>query len=130
MRTATMALSALAGAWATGALAATDARVQCGEASWYDHSGGKAADGSIIDAGTLTAAHRNLPFGQHVRVENLDNGQEVVVTINDRGPFVDSRVIDVSRAAAEELDMKDDGVAHVRISVAGTPARTTPKSCR
>ncbi len=63
-----------------------------------------------------TAAHRSLPFGTKVRVTNLSNGRSAVVTINDRGPFVRGRIIDVSTGAANVLGMRHAGVAHVRVS--------------
>ncbi len=99
------------------------ANIQCGEASWYDHAGQPTASGGIVDPDTLTAAHRTLPFGSKVHVENLDNGRTVVVAIDDRGPFVDGRIIDLSRAAAEALDFKGDGVTQVRV----TPIETKLK---
>ena len=70
---------------------------------------------SCFNQNALTAAHRSLPFGTRVRVTNLNNERSVVVRINDRGPFVRGRVIDVSRAAAERLDMLRAGVVPVRI---------------
>ena len=69
-----------------------------------------------MDDDALTAAHPFLPLGAQVLVENLDNGRSVMVRINDRGPFAHNRIIDVSRAAAEKLDMIADGVANVRVS--------------
>jgi rare lipoprotein A len=65
----------------------------------------------------LTAAHRELPFGTRVRVTNLDNGRSVIVRINDRGPFHKGRIIDLSRKAAEKLDMLTAGTAPVRIEI-------------
>ena len=77
---------------------------QIGAASIYSHeSGSRTASGQKINPGTLTAAHRSLPFGTKVRVTNHRNGRSVVVTINDRGPFVRGRIIDVSPAAAQVL---------------------------
>lgn len=70
-----------------------------------------------MDDAALTAAHRFLPFGTKVRVENTANGRSVEVRINDRGPFIPGRMIDLSKAAAEALDMMADGVAEVRLSV-------------
>ncbi len=64
----------------------------------------------------MTAAHRSLPFGAKVRVTNLNNGRSAVVTINDRGPFVRGRIIDVSSGAADVLGMRHSGVARVRVS--------------
>lgn len=70
----------------------------------------------------MTAAHKTLPFDTRVRVENLDNGRVTEVRINDRGPFVDDRIIDLSRAAAQEVDMISSGTAPVRIVVIGMPS--------
>jgi rare lipoprotein A len=90
-----------------------------GLASWY---GGKfhgrlTSSGEVFDTNELTAAHRTLPFGTRVKVTNLDNGRSVVVKINDRGPFVEPRILDLSRAAAEELAMVDTGVALVSLEI-------------
>ncbi len=90
-----------------------------GLASWY---GGKfhgriTASGEIFDTNKLTAAHKTLPFGSIVKVTNLDNGKYVIVRINDRGPFVKGRIIDLSRAAAEAIDLVGKGVARVRLEV-------------
>jgi rare lipoprotein A len=75
-----------------------------------------------MNSAVLAAAHRTLPFGTKVRVENLKNGKSVVVRINDRGPFIRGRVIDVTRAAAVELDMIHTGTARVRVTaIDGTP---------
>jgi rare lipoprotein A len=88
-----------------------------GVASWYGRKfhGRKTASGERYDMRELTAAHRSLPFGTVVRVVRLDSGAAVVVRINDRGPFVDGRIIDLSRAAAAEIDMVHDGVAQVAL---------------
>ncbi len=76
-----------------------------------------------MDGDKLTAAHNTLPLGTRVRVANLDNGRAVVVRINDRGPFAKDRIIDLSKAAAEALDMIADGVANVAVTpVAGEMA--------
>jgi len=90
-----------------------------GLASWY---GGKfhgrlTSSGEVFDTNEMTAAHRELPFGTMVKVTNLDNGRSAVVKINDRGPFVEGRVIDLSRAAAETLDMLASGVARVSLEI-------------
>jgi rare lipoprotein A len=90
-------------------------RAETGRASWYKIAA-KTASGEDMDAAALTAAHRTLPIGTMVLVENLDNGRVVKVRINDRGPFTGNRIIDVSQAAAEELDMVADGVANVRVT--------------
>lgn len=88
-------------------------------ASWYgqDFHGRRTADGSRYNMYELTAAHRTLAFGTRLRVTNLDNDRDVVVVVNDRGPFVEGRILDVSFAAAQELGMVGEGVARVRIEV-------------
>ncbi len=94
-----------------------------GIASWYGapYHGQRSASGEIYDQEKLTAAHRTLPFGTRVRVRRLDREGSVVVRINDRGPFVKSRIIDLSHAAAVRLGMTDGGVAQVTLEVVGTP---------
>lgn len=92
------------------------ASAQSGIASVY--SGGRTADGEHAYAGGLTAAHRSLPFGTMVRVTNTRNGRSVVVRINDRGPFVRGRVIDLMPAAAHVLGFS--GLAHVTLTVVGS----------
>jgi rare lipoprotein A len=99
-----------------------EAGSQCGRASWYK-LGGKTANGERNNPNALTAAHRSLPFGTRVRVQNLKNGKYVVVRINDRGPFTGGRVIDVSRAAAQQLGMLSSGVAKVKLTVDGKALR-------
>lgn len=86
-----------------------------GKASYYSMTGNKTASGSRFHSDNMTAAHRTLPFGTSVKVTNLENGRSVHVTINDRGPFVRGRVIDVSSHAAEMLAFRNRGVAHVRV---------------
>lgn len=90
---------------------------ETGKASYYGdrHHGQRTASGERFDQNALTAAHRTLPFGTRVRVTNLNNERSVVLRINDRGPFVRGRVIDVSRAAAVRLDMLRAGVVPVRV---------------
>jgi rare lipoprotein A len=93
--------------------------LQEGLASWY---GGKfhgrlTSSGEVFDTNDKTAAHKSLPFGTIVKVTNLDNGKYTTVKINDRGPFVEGRIIDLSRAAAEELGMLAQGVARVSIDI-------------
>ena len=94
---------------------------ETGIASWYGnpYHGRRAANGEIYDMEKLTAAHRTLPFGARVRVTNLDNGKNVEVRITDRGPFVDGRVIDLSRAAARQIAMLGPGTARVRLLILG-----------
>src|SRR5262245_2675046 len=91
---------------------------QVGHASWYAlHS--RTASGEQMNPSELTAAHRSLPFGTRVLVENLANGRSVLVRINDRGPFVGGRIIDLSKAAAESIGMVGTGTAKVRVITAG-----------
>jgi rare lipoprotein A len=89
-----------------------------GMASYYSE-GQMTASGARFNPGALTAAHRSLPFGTRVLVTNRSNGQSVVVIINDRGPFVGGRVIDLSRAAAQQINMTGAGVAPVSLQVLG-----------
>jgi len=90
---------------------------QEGIASWYgrEYDGHLTASGEIFDSSKLTAAHPNLPFGTRLVVTNIHNNKSVIVTVNDRGPFVPARIIDISRAAAEQLDMIVTGTAPVFI---------------
>jgi rare lipoprotein A len=92
-----------------------------GMASWYGPGfhGNRSASGEIFNQNALTAAHRNLPFGTQVRVTNLNNGQSVIVRINDRGPYSGGRVIDLSAAAARAVGLIQAGVAPVSLDVLG-----------
>ncbi|HUT98632.1 MAG TPA: septal ring lytic transglycosylase RlpA family protein [bacterium] len=92
---------------------------QYGMASWYgrDFQGRPTASGEIFDMYGYTAAHRSLPFGTRVRVTNEANGRSVVVRINDRGPWVEGRILDLSYAAAKQLGMLEAGVIRVRLEV-------------
>ena len=94
-------------------------RVITGEASWYGPGfyGNYTANGEIYRQGTMTAAHRTLPFGTKVRVTNLRNGRSAVIRINDRGPFVDHRVIDLGHGAASSLGLISSGIAQVKLEV-------------
>ncbi len=98
-----------------------------GLASWYgkDFHGRSTANGEIYNMHAMTAAHKILPMQTQVRVTNLENGKQVTLRINDRGPFVQGRVIDVSYKAAQHLDILGKGVARVRVeSVGGVPGYT------
>ena len=92
---------------------------ETGIASWYGPGfhGRQTANGETYDMEEMTAAHKELPFNTWVQVESLDNGRTVEVRINDRGPFVDGRIIDLSRAAARQIDMLGSGIARVRMVV-------------
>jgi rare lipoprotein A len=91
---------------------------QLGHASWYSLPANITANGEHMDPNELTAAHRSLPFGTRVLVENLTNGRMVVVRINDRGPFIGGRIIDLSKAAAASIGMINAGTAKVRVTTA------------
>ena len=92
-----------------------------GVASWYGKSfhGKQAANGELFDMEALTAAHRTLPLGSVVRVVNLANGKHLHVRITDRGPYVNSRILDLSRGAAARLGMMEGGLSVVRVQVVG-----------
>lgn len=94
---------------------------QSGKASWYGGGfyGRKTASGETYNMNSLTAAHRSLPFGTRVRVTNTRTGSSVVVRINDRGPFIAGRIIDLSRAAASQIGLTSSGVAAVKVDVLG-----------
>ncbi len=93
--------------------------VQRGKASWYGKPfhGRLTASGERFDMHAPTAAHKSLPFGTRVRVTNLDNGKHTVVRINDRGPFVKGRIIDLSYGAAKQIQMLQMGVARVKLEI-------------
>ena len=97
-------------------------QVLSGAASWYggQFHGRTTANGERYDMNALTAAHRSLPFGTKVRVTNLKNGQSVTVRINDRGPYVGQRIIDLSRGAAQAVNMIRAGVALVKLEILGS----------
>ena len=97
-------------------------------ASWYGHPyhGRPAADGEIYDMETLVAAHRTLPFQTWVRVRNLRNDKAVDVRIIDRGPFVGGRIIDLSHAAAQAIELIGPGVAEVELTILAFPANPEP----
>ena len=105
------------------------AQVQTGKASFYadKFEGIQTASGEKYKHNKFTGAHKTLPFGTKVRVTNLANEKTVEVTINDRGPYVEGRVIDLSKAAAKELGMTKDGVAPVKIEAKVPPAEKNRK---
>lgn len=98
-----------------------DGFVQEGVASWYgkDFHGKKTSNGEVYDMYAMTAAHKTLPLGVYVRVKNIANGRQAVVRVNDRGPFVKGRIIDLSYSAAKELGVVGPGTAPVRIEALG-----------
>jgi peptidoglycan lytic transglycosylase len=113
---------------APSAVAPPPGTTERGIASWYGHPyhGRQAADGEIYDMETLVAAHRTLPFQTLVRVRNLSNDKTVDVRIIDRGPFVQGRIIDLSHAAAKEIDLIGPGFGQVEVTVIGAPANPEP----
>ena len=94
------------------------AMAESGIASVYAHGGGRTASGERVNSSELTAAHRNLPFGTRVRVTNRRNGRSIIVRINDRGPFVRGRVIDLTPAAARALGFS--GLVWVNLEIVRT----------
>ncbi len=92
------------------------ANAQTGHASWYALTS-RTASGERCNPNAMTAAHRSLPFGTKVKVTNLHNGRAAVVRINDRGPFVRGRIIDVTRAAAQKLGVRGRGTARVSVEL-------------
>lgn len=111
-----------------GAPAAPIVQNQGGTASWYGHpfDGRPTSSGEIYNMHDLTAAHRTLPFGTQVRVHDLDNGQDVVVRVNDRGPFVEGRILDLSYAAAKQMGMIGAGIARVRLEILNPAVLSVP----
>ncbi|MEJ2284633.1 MAG: septal ring lytic transglycosylase RlpA family protein, partial [Desulfobacterales bacterium] len=99
---------------------------QRGIASWYgkDFHGKKTSNGDIYNMYAMTAAHKTLPLGTFVRVRNLENNHEVEVRVNDRGPFVRGRIIDLSYAAAKDIGIVGPGTARVEVVALGTPVST------
>lgn len=121
--------AACTGGASSRSTSAAGGTTQRGEASYYadKFEGRQTASGEVYTHQKRTAAHRTLPFGTRVRVTRLDTGAEVVVRINDRGPFKRGRIIDLSRSAAQAIDLIAVGVADVEIQVLGGDAsETTP----
>jgi rare lipoprotein A len=99
-----------------------------GIASWYGEPfhGRQTASGEIFDMHEMTAAHKHLPLGTKLRVINPENGAECEVTVNDRGPYIAGRVLDLSRAAANQLGLLEDGVGHVECSLIDRRPKAQP----
>jgi len=102
-----------------GANVRMQGKAEVGLASYYgsEGHGGPTASGETFDMYAMTAAHKTLAMGTEVMVTNLENGKSVVVCVNDRGPFVEGRIIDLSYAAAKKIDMLDAGVVQVKVEV-------------
>ena len=92
---------------------------QSARASWYGprFHGRQTANGEIYNQNAMTAAHKTLKLGTRVLVENIKNGEQVVLRVNDRGPYIDGRTLDVSKKAADVLGFRDDGIAKIKLSV-------------
>jgi rare lipoprotein A len=123
MRRIVLPVACFCGLWTAASARSVQRPSERGFASWYGapYHGQRSASGEIYDQEKLTAAHRTLPFGTRVRVHRLDGAASVVVRINDRGPIVKSRVIDLSRAAAVQLGMTGGGLVPVTLEVVWTP---------
>jgi rare lipoprotein A len=104
--------------------------IQTGEASWYGskYHGRKTSSGERYNKNDMTAAHKTLPFGTKVKVTNLDNDEFVILRINDRGPFVGDRIIDVSEVAARKLEFHGQGIGTVKVEVLELPGNYNPKN--
>ena len=101
---------------------------QCGTASWYALTS-QTASGEMANPEAMTAAHRSLPLGTRVRVENLENGRKLDLRINDRGPYIKGRIIDVTRAAADRLGFEEDGIVRVRVTALSASKRNQVRAC-
>ncbi|MEE2754572.1 MAG: septal ring lytic transglycosylase RlpA family protein [Candidatus Latescibacterota bacterium] len=101
----------------------TEGAYQVGPASYYAHKfhGRQTANGEIFDMYGMSAAHRELPLGSVIKVTHLGNGRSLELRINDRGPFIRGRILDLSLGAAQHLDMVEEGVAQIRIDIVKEP---------
>jgi rare lipoprotein A len=108
------------------AIAQDNTQTQTGPASWYGskYHGRKTSSGERYNKNDMTAAHKTLPFGTKVKVTNPANNESVILRINDRGPFVGNRIIDVSEVAAKKLDIHSRGVAEVEVEVIEIPGQS------
>ena len=111
-------------------ISAQSTDIQKGEASWYGskYHGRPTSSGEPYNKNEMTAAHKTLPFGTKVKVTNLENNESVIVRINDRGPFVGDRIIDVSEVAARKLDFHDEGIGNVKVEVIELPGDYDPQN--
>jgi len=118
-------LAALFATLSFSTMAAQPGQVQNGIASYYHDSlhGNKTASGQVYNKNQLSAAHKTLPLGSKVRVTDVRTGKSIVVRVNDRGPFVKGRIIDLSRQAAKQLGMIKKGVTRVKVEVLSVPGR-------
>lgn len=114
-KSAALAVATLAAGLTLSDIAAAATAAQCGRASWYALRS-KTASGERMNPSELTAAHRSLPFGTRLKVTNQHNGKSVIVRINDRGPFIKGRMLDLSRGAANRLGFVQSGHAPVCVA--------------
>jgi len=116
---------ALFASLSTPLFAAAPGQVQTGIASYYHDSlhGNKTASGQVYDKNKISAAHKRLPLGSKVRVTDTKTGRSIVVHINDRGPFIKGRIIDLSRRAAKDLGIIKRGITPVKVEVLSVPGR-------
>jgi rare lipoprotein A len=117
--------AALAATIAFPSLAAKPGTVQTGIASYYHDSlhGNKTASGQVYDKRKMSAAHKTLPLGSRVRVTDTRTGKSITVRVNDRGPFIQGRIIDLSRKAAQELGIIQRGITPVKVEILSVPGR-------
>jgi len=101
----------------------TEGAYQVGPASYYAHKfhGRQTANGEIFDMYGMSAAHRELPLGTVIKVTHLGNGRTLELRVNDRGPFIPGRILDLSLGAAQHLDMVEEGIAQIRIDIVKEP---------
>ena len=129
MRRLGFPVACFCGLWTAASAQSVQQPSESGIASWYGtpYHGQRSASGEIYDQEKLTAAHRTLPFGTRVRVRRLDTGGSILVRINDRGPFINGRIIDLSLRAARAIDMVRAGVVPVKLKIIsqGTVPRRT-----
>lgn len=124
-KTSLVVVAALLATISSSAFAAKPGQVENGIASYYHDSlhGNKTASGQIYDKNKISAAHKSLPIGTRVRVTDVRTGKSIEARVNDRGPFVKGRIIDLSRQAAKELGLLKKGVTKVKVEVLSVPGR-------
>jgi rare lipoprotein A len=124
-KTSLVVVAALLATISSSAFAAKPGQIENGIASYYHDSlhGNKTASGQIYDKNKISAAHKSLPLGTRVRVTDLRTGKSIEARVNDRGPFVKGRIIDLSRKAAKELGLLKKGITKVKVEVLSVPGR-------
>jgi rare lipoprotein A len=124
-KTSLVMVAALLATISSSAFAAKPGQIENGIASYYHDSlhGNKTASGQIYDKNKISAAHKSLPLGTRVRVTDLRTGKSIEARVNDRGPFVKGRIIDLSRQAAKELGLLKKGITKVKVEILSVPGR-------